>query len=83
MPNIKSNSDLRNYSDVLRDVSAGAPAFLTKKGRRRYAIIDIQDYEKTRATLKLMGKLAKGNIVSLKCNDNQYHPSNGWFAQRL
>lgn len=46
MPNIKSNSDLRNYSDVLRDVSAGAPAFLTKKGRRRYAIIDIQNLKK-------------------------------------
>ncbi|MCI8996770.1 MAG: prevent-host-death protein, partial [Lachnospiraceae bacterium] len=25
MPNIKPISDLRNYSDVLRDVSVGAP----------------------------------------------------------
>lgn len=60
MPNIKPISDLRNYSDVLRDVSVGAPVFLTKNGRGRYAIIDIQDYEKARATLKLMDKLAKG-----------------------
>ena len=60
MPNIKPISDLRNYSEVLRDVSVGAPVFLTKNGRGRYAIIDIQDYEKTRATLKLMGELAKG-----------------------
>lgn len=60
MPNIKPISDLRNYSDVLRDVSVGAPVFLTKNGRGRYAIIDIQDYEKTQATLKLMGELAKG-----------------------
>ena len=30
MPNIKPISDLRNYSDVLRDVSVGAPVFLTK-----------------------------------------------------
>ena len=60
MPDIKPISDLRNYSDVLRDVSVGAPVFLTKNGRGRYAIIDIQDYEKTRATLKLMDELAKG-----------------------
>ena len=28
MPNIKPISDLRNYTDVLRDVSEGAPVFL-------------------------------------------------------
>ena len=60
MPNIKPISDLRNYSDVLRDVSVGAPVFLTQNGRGRYVIIDMQDYEKTRATLKLMSELAKG-----------------------
>ncbi len=60
MPNIKPISDLRNYSDVLRDVAMGAPVFLTKNGRGRYAIVDIQDYENTQATLKLLGELAKG-----------------------
>lgn len=60
MPNIKPISDLRNYSDVLRDVSVGEPVFLTKNGRGRYAIIDMQDYEKGRATLKLMNELSKG-----------------------
>lgn len=60
MPNIKPISDLRNYSDVLRDVSIGAPVFLTKNGRGRYAILDIQDYEKTEATLHLMNELEKG-----------------------
>lgn len=60
MPNIKPISDLRNYSEVLRDVSAGAPVFLTKNGRGKYAIVDIQDYEKTQATLRLMNELAKG-----------------------
>lgn len=38
MPNIKPISDLRNYSDVLRDVSVGAPVFLTKNGRGRLSI---------------------------------------------
>lgn len=60
MPDIKPISDLRNYSDVLRDVSVGAPVFLTKNGRGCYAIISIQDYEIARATLKLMDELAKG-----------------------
>lgn len=60
MPNIKPISDLRNYSEVLRDVTIGAPVFLTKNGRGRYAIVDIQDYEKAMATLELMSELAKG-----------------------
>lgn len=60
MPNIKPISDLRNYAEVLRDVAVGAPVFLTKNGRGRYAIIDIQDYEKTKATLELMSELTKG-----------------------
>ena len=60
MPNIKPISDLRNYSEVLHDVAVGAPVFLTKNGRGRYAILDIQDYEKTQATLRLMSELAKG-----------------------
>ena len=60
MPNIKPISDLRNYSEVLPDVAVGAPVFLTKNGRGRYAIVDMQDYEKAQATLKLMNELSKG-----------------------
>ena len=60
MPNIRPVSDLRNYSEVLRDISVGEPVFLTKNGRGRYAIVDMVEYEKTQATLKLMDELAKG-----------------------
>jgi len=60
MPNIKPVSDLRNYNEVLRDVAAGAPVFLTKNGRGRYALVDIVDYEKTQATLMLLSELTKG-----------------------
>ena len=60
MPNIKPISDLRNYSDVLHDVAAGAPVFLTKNGRGKYAILDMQDYEKMQSTLRLMRELTKG-----------------------
>lgn len=60
MPNIKPISDLRNYSEVLREVSAGSPVFLTKNGHGRYAILDISDYEKANAAAALMNELAKG-----------------------
>lgn len=60
MPNIRPVSDLRNYTDVLKDITVGEPVFLTKNGRGRYAIIDMEEYEKTRATLKLMSELASG-----------------------
>ncbi len=59
MPNIKPVSDLRNYNDVLKDVSVGQPVFLTKNGRGRYVMMDIVEYEKTQATLKLLSKLTE------------------------
>ena len=60
MPNIKPVSDLRNYTKVLRDIAVGEPVFLTKNGRGRYVIVDMEEYEKTRAVIKLMGELSKG-----------------------
>ncbi len=60
LPNIKPVSDLRNYTEVLHDVEVGAPVFLTKNGRGRYAILDMKDYERTQALLRLMSELEKG-----------------------
>ena len=60
MPNIKPISDLRNYTEVLHDVAVGEPVFLTKNGRGRYALLDIRDYEKMQATIRLMNDLARG-----------------------
>jgi prevent-host-death family protein len=60
MPNIKPVSDLRNYSEVLRDIEVGQPVFLTKNGRGKYAIIDMREYEETQSTIKLISELAKG-----------------------
>jgi prevent-host-death family protein len=71
MPNIKPISDLRNYTEVLHDVAVGAPVFLTKNGRGRYVIIDMQDYEKTEATLRLMNELNKGRRSG---------EQNGWIS---
>lgn len=47
MPKIRPVSDLRNYNEVLREISVDEPVFLTKNGRGRYAIVDIDEYEKT------------------------------------
>ena len=60
MPSIKPVSDLRNYTEVLRDISFGSPVFLTKNGRGKYVLLDMEEYEKTQAGLKLMVELAKG-----------------------
>jgi antitoxin (DNA-binding transcriptional repressor) of toxin-antitoxin stability system len=48
MPRIKPVSSLRNYNQVLRDISVGEPVFLTKNGRG------------SQATIKLLGELNKG-----------------------
>ncbi|MBP2660803.1 MAG: Phd YefM [Firmicutes bacterium] len=63
MPNIKPVSDLRNYNEVLRDVAVGEPVFLTKNGRGRYALVDMVEYEKTQATIKLLSKLAEAEAA--------------------
>ena len=68
MPNIKPVSDLRNYTDVLKDISAGAPVFLTKNGRGRYVIVDLDDYERMQATVKLLDKLSEAEM-SVKENN--------------
>lgn len=60
---IKPVSDLRNYNTVLEDVSAGSPVYLTVNGRGKYIIRDIEDdqeYEKTKAMLRLMCELSEG-----------------------
>jgi len=59
MPNIKPISDLRNYNEVLREIAVGEPVFLTKNGRGRYVLVDIEEYEKTQATIKLLSKLSE------------------------
>ena len=43
MPTIKPVSDLRSYTDVLKDVAEGAPVFLTKNGHGRYVLLDMKD----------------------------------------
>jgi len=71
MPNIVPVSDLRNYNNVLRNIDVGQPVFLTKNGRGRYAILDMREYEKTQATIKLLSELEKGEKSGRE---------NGWLS---
>ena len=63
MPNIKPVSDLRNYGKVLEEVTVGEPVFLTKNGRGKYAVLDMEEfsyYQKMLAKERLMQELEKG-----------------------
>ena len=57
MPNILPVSDLRNYNEVLRNCQVGEPVFLTKNGRGKFVVMDIEDYEREKAEKKLLMKL--------------------------
>ena len=69
MANINPVSDLRNYKTVLKNVSVGEPVQLTVNGRGRYTIRDIEednDFEKTKAMLRLMCELNEGRNAGEK-----------------
>ena len=43
MPNIKPISDLRNYTEVLKEVDSGQRVYLTRNGHGAYAIMSIEE----------------------------------------
>ena len=69
MMNIKPVSELRNYNKILGEVKPSQPLFLTKNGHGKYAIIDIEEYERFKLGLELLEKLE--NTKSDKIYDNQ------------
>ena len=74
MANILPVSDLRNYNEVLKKCRIDEPVFLTKNGRGRFVVLDIEDYEKIQAEKKLLMRLIEaeeavkgdGDWLSLK-----------------
>ena len=60
MPKIMPVSELRNYTHVLQNCDIEQEVFLTKNGRGRYVLMDIDAYEKQQAKLKLLFALAEG-----------------------
>lgn len=60
MPNIKPISDLRNYTEVLNEVSENSPVYLTRNGRGEFAIIKLAELDKLKSKVKLLAKLEEG-----------------------
>jgi prevent-host-death family protein len=72
MSNILPVSDLKNYNEVLKNCQVGAPVFLTKNGRGRFVVMDIEDYERDRAEKKLLEKLQEA--------EQAVKDGNGWLS---
>lgn len=72
MANILPVSDLRNYNEVLKNCRIGEPVFLTRNGRGRFVVMDIEDYERGRAEKKLLEKLQEA--------EEAVKEGNGWMT---
>jgi len=62
MPNIKPVSDLRNYTDVLKEVDASSRVYLTRNGHGAYGILtmdEIDELDRLKAGYTLFSKLQK------------------------
>ena len=62
MPAIIPVSTLRSYNEVLEGVRPGSPVFLTKNGHGRYAILDMEDYDRLTAERTLFSELERGRM---------------------
>lgn len=62
MPNIKPVSDLRNYTEVLKEVDVTGRVYLTRNGHGEYGILtmaEIDELDRYRAAYTLFSKLQK------------------------
>lgn len=62
MPNIKPISDLRNYTEVLKQVDVSNRVYLTRNGHGEYGILtmaEIDELDRYRAAYTLISKLRK------------------------
>ena len=62
MPNIKPISDLRNYTEVLKEVDSTSRVYLTRNGHGEYGILtmaEIDELDRYRAAYTIFSKLQK------------------------
>lgn len=62
MPNIKPISDLRNYTDILKQVDVSKRVYLTRNGHGEYGMLtmdEIDELDRYRAAYQLISKLKK------------------------
>jgi hypothetical protein len=73
MPNIKPISDLRNYTDVLKEVDVSSRVYLTRNGHGEYGILtmeEIDELDRFKAAYTLFSNLKKAEERAEK---------EGWF----
>lgn len=73
MPCIKPISDLRNYTEVLKDVDTNNRVYLTRNGHGAYAIMSIEEADRL-DRIKALYNL----LTSLKKSDEDAE-KNGWI----
>lgn len=62
MPNIKPISDLRNYTEVLKEVDVSNRVYLTRNGHGEYGILtmqEIDELDRLKAAYTLFSNLQK------------------------
>lgn len=62
MPNIKPISDLRNYTEVLKQVDDGGRVYITRNGHGEYGILtmaEIDELDRCKAAYELISRLNK------------------------
>ena len=74
MPNIKPISDLRNYTEVLKEVDVSSRVYLTRNGHGEYGILtmkEIDELDRLKMEYTLLSKLQKAEERAKK---------EGWIA---
>ncbi|MFD1317715.1 type II toxin-antitoxin system prevent-host-death family antitoxin [Loigolactobacillus zhaoyuanensis] len=57
MLNNKPVSELRNYKQLLAEVTLDQPVILTKNGYGKYAVVNLEAYDRFQASLALLKDL--------------------------
>ena len=65
MPMIKPVSELRNYPDILKEVKAGSPVYLTKNGQGEAVVMDIASFERREQILRAQQMVLEAYIDQL------------------
>ncbi len=75
MPTIKPISDLRNYTEVLKQVDQNKRVYLTRNGRGEYAILtmaEVDELDRYRAAQRLLDYLEQAEARA---------ESEGWISE--
>ena len=68
MPNIKPISELRNYTNVLKEVKYGERVYLTRNGIGECAIIDMKELDEIDRMIALSGLMSDLNRAKVRAD---------------